>query len=564
MTRNSQYRWLRTAFSYLKNFVHTGRGSKQIDDTRLDHPASRQNELDNQVQSLSLVSTVDSNVTATLIGSQRLSSFDLRPLSAPSQASASSKSATRRCRSPCHRFLDSSEETPSSHPSIEDNTQLLSLESDPADISNDDDAGKAESAFNAEIDGDNVPTPRASADMQKYNPPAIVPPTTVGPNLRVNPVTTNLNPIQEVSSTLTVNEPSASAKDFKIRNISEALTPMAGAERDSRHAIEGQGKTRNVDTSEPIHKPGDLVVSNWQRGESSAMAAARAHKAASNQVSSENSQGGNVTPVDLANWKGKEPFRSSDFLTLEKSNQKQQHHLQTSAETHIAHSKEPTEIREEKESTKLNSSPHQATQSTDDPIDESEADAHGHFPREPVSPPPYRPSTPPGMPRFGSPEAMNTDYNALKRDRSFKGIRRSISNRLSRRRQSQGSRDGNQGSRVSSSRQRQEPQQVVQNDADAATDNGISANRTKREKESFFSKISRFFRVRPKQETGPPVDIPPDQDRPVRSPSFTPSRRSSLKRYPKGVIDRAPDGTYVRATFPIRSSGHGVGGGNRL
>lgn len=123
------------------------------------------------------------------------------------------------------------------------------------------------------------------------------------------------------------------------------------------------------------------------------------------------------------------------------------------------------------------------------------------YPNEPVLPPTTRTPTPPGLPSFGSPEAMG--YNASSRS----------------------SRPARSSSRRSSSAQ--------------PTSNRVVADPTNnRNAQTGYSRIRKRL-------------------------SFSSSRDPRSIGLPAGVI-RAPDGTVVRGRFGTRQSGHGVGAGPGL
>ncbi|KAF3481399.1 uncharacterized protein GIQ15_04158 [Arthroderma uncinatum] len=128
-------------------------------------------------------------------------------------------------------------------------------------------------------------------------------------------------------------------------------------------------------------------------------------------------------------------------------------------------------------------------------------------PTQPIHPPPHRPSTPPGVPSFGSPEALNYDISSLPR-----GTPRTDQN----------------GSR-SSPQINQDPGTGAANDSsnEASGCCGLDWRRLFRETASYIT-------------YQPPERLPP------------------------GVLARADDGTLVRGRFGARASGHGIGATSSL
>ncbi|KAK2816736.1 hypothetical protein FQN49_008035 [Arthroderma sp. PD_2] len=125
-------------------------------------------------------------------------------------------------------------------------------------------------------------------------------------------------------------------------------------------------------------------------------------------------------------------------------------------------------------------------------------------PTQPIHPPPHRPSTPPGVPSFGSPEALNYDISSLPR----------------------GTPRGDQNSRRSSPLANRDPTPGAAIDSDE--EDGCCGWR-------------RFFR-----ETTSYITYQPPQ------------------RLPPGVLARADDGTLIRGRFGARASGHGIGATSSL
>ncbi|DAA74048.1 TPA_exp: Uncharacterized protein A8136_3830 [Trichophyton benhamiae CBS 112371] len=123
-------------------------------------------------------------------------------------------------------------------------------------------------------------------------------------------------------------------------------------------------------------------------------------------------------------------------------------------------------------------------------------------PTQPIHPPPQRPSTPPGVPSFGSPEALNYDISSLPRStpRTGQDSSRSLP-------PATGSPEG--GERESGS-------------DDECGCCGIGFRRAIRETTSYIT-------------YQPPERLPP------------------------GVLARADDGTLIRGRFGARASGHGIG-----
>ena len=120
-------------------------------------------------------------------------------------------------------------------------------------------------------------------------------------------------------------------------------------------------------------------------------------------------------------------------------------------------------------------------------------------PRLPVFPPPVRLPTPPGLPSFGSIEAMS--YVSPRRSR--KG-------------------------RTRGDRSRRGDKQRRNNARDGDNENDLFA--------SFFTGLGRIL-------------------------GLIPTAGSRSDRLPPGIVARADDGTYIRARFGHRQSGHGVGAG---
>ncbi|EEQ33538.1 hypothetical protein McanMca71_004685 [Microsporum canis] len=123
-------------------------------------------------------------------------------------------------------------------------------------------------------------------------------------------------------------------------------------------------------------------------------------------------------------------------------------------------------------------------------------------PTQPIHPPPHRPSTPPGVPSFGSPEALRYDISSLPRGTP---------------------RAGQDSSRSSPQTNRN---LEGDRDDDSSDDDcgccGFGLRRAFRETTSYIT-------------YQPPERLPP------------------------GVLARADDGTLIRGRFGARSSGHGIG-----
>ncbi|EFR03801.1 hypothetical protein MGYG_06800 [Nannizzia gypsea CBS 118893] len=120
-------------------------------------------------------------------------------------------------------------------------------------------------------------------------------------------------------------------------------------------------------------------------------------------------------------------------------------------------------------------------------------------PTQPIHPPPHRPSTPPGVPSFGSPEALNYDLSSFSRSAPRTG----------------------QGSNRSSPQTNRSPAGGERDD-DGCGCCGIGFQRAFRETTSYIT-------------YQPPERLPP------------------------GVLARADDGTLIRGRFGARASGHGIG-----
>lgn len=288
MARQPQCRWIRKVFSYFKQIAQPGRGDKQIGaGVQLNRPASLSRYLDSSSPSTpSIISTVDSNGTASLINSRRLGSFDIGSMSSQSRVSAGSSSDDYQCQRLYHQSNDSSEDILSLYSYIDDDAFLLDVDK------------CGDSSINTHVDFVDVPTSGASAEPRKSTGATAAPTSiaTEGPYTTASTLIASLDSIQEVPSIFDLDVSPAPVID----RSSTAPLPSVDELQPDTNALR---KTPNVDNDED--------------GKSTNVTPTMACTHTHDKQAFRHLQDIKAMPVDLSTWEWKKPLRSSDTLMSE-------------------------------------------------------------------------------------------------------------------------------------------------------------------------------------------------------------------------------------------------------